>query len=121
MRPELRWLTTNDFPSWEAFAAAERPDPSDCSGWFSCGIGPDGEAGAENFQFLAVTRGAIARVQQEPRRQRLLVVEEFTRESIERTVREHLAKIKGHSWREISEQLRKIMYSEYESTKSPSK
>ena len=118
MRAELRWLETNDFRSWDEFAAAVHPDPFDCSGWFSCGIGPDGDSTTENFQFLAVTPGAISRVQQERRRARLLVVDEFTQESIERALRDHLSKITGHSWQEISTQIRKIMYSEYESTKT---
>jgi len=118
MRAELRWLETNDFPSWDEFAAAERPDPLDCSGWFSCSIGPEGEAGAEDFQFVAATAGAVSRVQQERRRLRLLVVDEFTRQAIERMLREHISKVTGHSWSEISSQLRQAMYSEYESTKA---
>ena len=118
MRAELRWFETNDFRNWDDFAAADRPDPLNCSGWFSCGIGGEGEAGTENFQFMAVTRGAISRVQQEQRQQRFLVVNEFTKESIERALRQHLSKIAGHSWSEISAQLRKVMYSEYESMKS---
>ena len=116
MRGELRWLETNDFPSWVEFATAERSDPFDCSGWFSCGIGPDGEASTENFQFVAATPGAVSRVQSERRRQRLLVVDEFTREAIESMLRVYVSRITGHSWSEISSQLRKTMYSEYEST-----
>lgn len=115
MRAELRWFEPNDFPSWDEFAAAERPDLLDCSGWFSCGIGADGEAQTENFQFIAVTRGAISRMQQEQRRQRFLVVDEFTKDCIERTLRERISTITGHSWSEISDGLRKFMYSEYES------
>jgi len=118
MRAELRWLETNDFRTWDEFAAADRSDPFDCTGWFSCGIGPDGEAGTENFQFVAATPSAISRAQQERQHLRLLVVDEFTREAIERMVREHISKITGHSWSEISSQLRKTMYSEYESTKA---
>lgn len=118
MRTELRWLETNDFPTWEEFAAAERPDGSDCSGWFSCGLGPEGERGEEIFQFVVATPGAVSRVQQERRRLRLLVVDEFTRPAIERMLREHISRIAGHSWSEISTQLRKTMYSEYESTKA---
>jgi hypothetical protein len=117
MRAELRWLETNDFRSWDEFAAADRPDPFDCSGWFTCGIGPDSEAGTENFQFVVATRGAINRVQQDRRRLRLLVVDEFTQEAIESMLRQHISRISGRSWSEISSQLRKTMYSEYESTK----
>jgi hypothetical protein len=116
MRAELRWLETNDFRSWDEFTAAERPDPFDCSGWFSCGIGPDGEAGEENFQLVVATRGAVNRVQQKRRGLRLMVVDPFTREAIESMLREHVSRITGHSWSEISSQLRKTMYSEYEST-----
>jgi hypothetical protein len=118
MRAELRWLETNDFRTWDEFAAADRPDPFDCTGWFSCGIGPYGEPGSENFQFVVATPGGVSRAQQERRYLRLLVVDEFTREAIESMLREHLSKITGHSWSEISSQLRKIMYSEYESTKA---
>ena len=118
MHAELRWLETNDFRSWDEFAAAERPDPFDCSGWFSCGIGLDAEEGTENFRFLAATRGAVVRVQQERRRLRFLVVDEFTKESIEHALRQHISGIKGNSSQEISSQLRKTMYSEYESLKT---
>src|SRR5215472_6427640 len=111
MRFELRWLETNDFPSWDAFAAAERPDPLDCSGWFSCGVGVEGEVGDEIFQVLVATPGAVSRVQQERRRQRLLVVRDFNREAIESTLRDHLATISGRTPVEISQQLRKCMYS----------
>lgn len=117
MRAELQWLETNDYRSWDDFAAAEYPDSFDCSGWFSCGVGAEGEAGTENFQFVAATRCAISSVQQQRRGMRLLVVDEFTRESIERTVRQHLSAITGHSWSEISSQIRKTMYSEYEPKK----
>jgi hypothetical protein len=116
MRGELRWLETNDHRSRDEFGAADRPDAFDCSGWFSCGIGAEGEEGTENFQFVAATRGAIRRVQQQRRAMRLLVVDEFTRESIERTVRRHISAITGYSWSEISTQIRKTMYSEYESS-----
>jgi hypothetical protein len=118
MRAELRWLTTNDFPSWEEFAAAEHPDPFDCSGWFSCGVGGDSEPGEEIFQFVCATPGAVSRVQQERRHLRLLVVAEFTREAIEGMLREHISKITGYSRSDLSIQLRKTMYSEYESTKA---
>lgn len=118
MRAELRWLETNDFKNWEEFAAAPRLDASDCSGWFSCGVGADGEAGEEIFQLIVTTPGAISRVQQERRRLRLLVVDEFTRDAIEKMLREHVSKITGSGWSEISSQLRKTMYSEYESTKA---
>ena len=37
--------------------------------------------------------------------------------AIEKMLREHLSKVTGHSWSEISSQLCKTMYSEYESTK----
>lgn len=117
MRAELRRLETNDFSTWDEFASAERPDPFDCSGWFSCGIGPNAESGTENFQFVAATPDAVSRLQGDRPRLRLLVVAEFTRESIEHMLREHIFKITGHSWSEISSQIRKTMYSEYESTK----
>lgn len=115
MRLELRWLETNDFLSWDAFAAAERPDPLDCSGWFSCGVGVEGENGDEIFQVLVATPGAIRRVQQERKRQRLLVVREFNRQAIEAALRDYLATITGRTQIEINGQLRKCMYSEYES------
>jgi hypothetical protein len=117
MRAELRWLETNDFRTWEEFSAAERPDPFDCSGWFACGIGSDAEPGEETFQFVVATPGAVSRVQRERRGLRLLVVGEFTRAAIEDMLREHVSKITGYQWSDISNQLRKTMYSEYESTR----
>jgi hypothetical protein len=118
MRAELRWLETNDFATWELFALAGRSDPSDCSGWFSCGIGAEGEAGTENFQFVAATPGAVSRVKQGRRGQRFLVVGEFTQKAIEAMLHEHISLIKGRSWSEISSEIRKNLYSEYESTKA---
>ena len=117
MRAEMRWLDTNDFSSWEEFDKATRAEPLEGFGWFSCGIGADGEASTENFQLVVATPLGVPKAQQERRRLRLLVVEEFTRESIEKMLREHVSKITGPSWLEISNQLREIMYSEYESPK----
>ena len=114
MRLELRWLETNDFLSWDAFAAAERPDPLDCSGWFTCGVGVEGENGDEIFQVLVATPDAIRRVQQERKRQRFLVVREFNRQAIETALRDHLSTVTGRTQLEINNQLRKCMYSEYE-------
>src|ERR1044071_2014867 len=118
MRAELRWLETNDFKSWHEFEGAERLDPFDCDGWFSCGIGPQGEAATENFQFLAVTSGAISRVQQRQRGIRFVVVREFTKASVEEALRRHVSEISGASWSAISSQLRRILYSEYEPSKA---
>lgn len=117
MRAELRWLGTNDFSSWDEFAKATPAEPLECFGWFSCSIGADGAAGTEDFQLVVATPLGVPKAQQTRRKLRLLVVEEFTRESVEKMLHEHVSKITGHSWSEISNQLRKTMYSEHESLK----
>jgi len=117
MRAELRWLQTNDFRSWDDFLVAER-DPYDCSGWFYCGVGVPGDPAQEDFQFCASTPSVVSRIKQERRHLRLLMVEIFTHEGIERALRDFIAASEGNSWSEISAELRRKMYSEYESTKS---
>jgi hypothetical protein len=117
MNAELRWLQTSDFRTWEEFVAAER-DPLDCSGWFQCGVGVPGDLSMEDFQFCAATASALAALKQEYRRLRFLLVDEFTREEIERQLHDFLARASGSSWHEIRGQLRERMYSEYESTKA---
>jgi hypothetical protein len=113
MRADLRWIQSNDHSTWQEFAAAAHP-AFDCSGWFTCGIGPVGEKGTDNFQVIIATPTAVPRVQQERRRMRLLVVDEFTPSVIERVVREHVTALAGSSWSEIVAQLQKCMYWEYE-------
>ena len=116
---ELKWIEPNDFFRWEEFGAAEPPEPWNCSGWFTCGIGESGSRSAMNFQFLAATRGAIAGLQQERSPRRFLAVEEFTREGIEKSVRDYLGRLSGLDWPNAEKALCKVMYSEYERPAPP--
>jgi|SRR5688572_11456979 hypothetical protein len=110
---ELHWVEPY-FSSWEEFNATDRPEPWDCSGRFDCGIGEQGRPETQIFYFVAVTKGALARIQQEPTPRRFLVVEEFTREGIEKSVRDFLDRAGRLNWSDSEKELRKAMYSEYE-------
>ena len=72
----------------------------------------------EDFQFCAATPSSVSRIKQERRRLRFLIVDEFTRDEIEKKLRDFIAGASGSSWLEIRTELRKKMYSEYESTKA---
>ena len=72
----------------------------------------------EDFQFCASTPSAVPQLKQEHRHLRLLIVEEFRRDVIERALHDFIAASEGNSWSEISAELRRKLYSEYESTKA---
>jgi hypothetical protein len=49
MRAELGDIETNDYPDWDAFAAAERHEPWNAFGWFTLSIGTKGGGPAADF------------------------------------------------------------------------
>src|SRR5262249_44851267 len=61
LRPELRHISPNDYDGWEAFAAAEHPEPWDEFAWFVLDIGLEGQEGTDLFQVLVATPAAVSR------------------------------------------------------------
>src|SRR5260370_1418527 len=94
MHAELKHISPNDFLDWEAFAAAERPEPWDDFGWFTLSIGHEGGEGADLFQVLVYTPATVSRAKGEVGF-RGVVVEMFEPEVIARTLREHVSAVAG--------------------------
>jgi Immunity protein 8 len=114
MRAELRAIDPNDYPGWDAFAAADRPTPWDDFGWFTVSIAPEGDPGADNFQVLISTPAAISRAKADSGRFRGLVVDSFGPQVIARTLRDHIASLQALTWEDLVDQLRRTMHWEYE-------
>jgi hypothetical protein len=111
---ELRWIAPNDYPGWDAFVAAERPDPWDDFGWFTVGIGAEGAEGTNNFQVLVATPAAASRAQGDGTRFKGVIVDAFEPDAILATLREYVSGIPGNCWEDILTRLRRDMYWEYE-------
>jgi len=114
LRPELRRIIPNDYDGWEAFAAAERPEPWDEFAWFVLDIGLEGQEGSNLFQVLVATPAAVSRAKGNDKHRRVLIVESFEPQAIETALRDHVASLAAHTWDEIVERLRCNMYWEYE-------
>jgi len=114
MRAELRAIEPNDFPGWDAFAAADRPTPWDDFGWFTLSIAPEGDPGSDLFQVLVATPAAISRAKGNSARFRGLVVDSFEPSIIAETLRDHIASLQAHTWDGMVDQLRCTMHWEFE-------
>jgi hypothetical protein len=114
MRAELRDISPNDFPDWQCFAAAERPDRWDDFGWFTVAIGHEKDVGSEFFQVLVATPAAVSRAKGNRGRFRGIIVESFEAEVIASALRVRISAVTGGAWPAIVEQLRQFMYWEYE-------
>lgn len=111
MRAELKWIEPNDFPAWEAYISA---DPLDDFGWFSAGIGPEGEHAADIFQVLVSTPAAVARAQGTASRFRGLIVERFEPDAVQATLRHYVTtRADTGSWTELARELASVMDWEY--------
>jgi hypothetical protein len=114
LHPELQHISPNDYASWEAFAAAEHPEPWDEFAWFVLSIGLEGQEGSTLFQVLVTTPAAVARAKGNDKQRRFLVVESFEPELLAKSLREYVSSVACHTWDEIVERLRAHMYWEYE-------
>lgn len=114
IRAELRHISPNDYDSWEAFAAAEHPEPWDEFGWFVLSIGVEGLEGSDQFQVLVATPAAVARAKGHDKHRRVLVVESFEPEALAAALRSHVSSLVAPTWDSIVERLRCNMYWEYE-------
>jgi hypothetical protein len=114
LRAELRGISPNDYPSWEAFVAAEPPEPWDAFGWFVLDVGVEGERGSTFFQALVATPAAVTRARGNARHRRVLVVESLEPQALETALRDHVASASAHTWDDIVAKLRRTMYWEYE-------
>jgi hypothetical protein len=88
--------------------------PSDHFGWFTLGIGPAGERGADLFQVCISTPEAIGRASKGRSKFRGLVVESFKPEEIRQKLRDYISSLQGLTWAEDLNQLRQVMRWEYE-------
>jgi hypothetical protein len=114
LRAELRHISPNAYDNWDAFAAAEHPEPWDEFGWFVLDIGVEGREGTTLFQVLVATAAAVARAKGTDKHRRVLVVESFEPQTLAAALRDHVSSLVAHTWDEIVEQLRCNMYWEYE-------
>jgi hypothetical protein len=116
MRAQIKYISPNDYPDWEAFASSERPEPWDDYGWFSLDIGDDESSGGgtETFQVLVATPAAVRRAKANRGGFRGIIVDVFEPEAVEKALREHVSAITGRSWEEICDKLRRIMLWECE-------
>ena len=114
MRAELRAIDPNDHLGWDAFVAAERPEPWDDFGWFTLSIGPEGDPGTSYFQVLVSTPAAVSRAKGELGRFQGLIVDSFEPGVVETTLREYVSSLQGLTWQDLVEQLRRTMHWEYE-------
>ena len=118
MRAELRDVSPNDYPGWEAFASSERPEPWDDFGWFELSIGPEGDKGCDLFQVLVTTPAAVSRAKLDCKRHhkefRCLLVETFEPDVIAKALRDHVSGLTALTWDGLVKQLRRSMYWEYE-------
>jgi hypothetical protein len=116
LHPVLRHISPNDYDSWEAFCAAEHPEPWDEYAWFVLDIGLEDQPGTDLFQVLVATPKAVSRAKGKGRHRRVLVVESFEPAALDAALRSHVASVVAHTWDEIVERLRRNMYWEYEKT-----
>jgi hypothetical protein len=114
LRAELRHISPNAYPDWDAFASSERREPWDDFGWFELNIGLEGREGTDLFQVLAATPAAVSRAKGDDKHRRILVVDSFEPADLARELREYVSSVTAHTWDEIVEQLRRTMYWEYE-------
>src|SRR5262245_40282220 len=114
MRAELRAIDPNDYAGWEAFVAADRPEPWDAFGWFTLSIAPQGDPGTNYFYVLVATPAAVSRAKGDAGRFRGIIVESFEPEVIAQTLRDHVASLQGLTWQDLIDQLRRTMHWEYE-------
>ena len=114
MKAQLRYIEPNDTLDWETFAARESADPWDDWGWFTAGIGPDGEEGADLFQVLVCTPMAMHKAIDGNEVFRGLVIDSFDPQSIRNTIREFVAAIRGADWPDFVRQLQSALRWEYE-------
>jgi hypothetical protein len=114
LRPELQDISPNDYASWDAFAAAEHPEPWDEFTWFHLEIGLEGQEDGTLFQVLVSNAAAVSRAKGNDSSRRVLVVQSFEPQSLLNELRDHVASCSAHTWDEIVERLRKTMYWEYE-------
>jgi hypothetical protein len=119
MRAELRSIEPNDYPGWEAFAAAPVAEPWNHFGWFTLSIGREGSPGEDLFQVVVTTPGAVSRATSKGRRFRGLVIDWFEPEAVARRLRAFVSSAPGHTWEEIVDQLREVMLWEYEGMPRP--
>jgi hypothetical protein len=111
---ELRHISPNDYDDWEAFAAAEHPEPWNEFGWFVLDIGLAGQAGTTLFQVLAATPAAVSRAKGNDKQRRVLLVDSFEPDVLAAALKDYVSSIAAHTWNDIVEQLRRSMYCEYE-------
>jgi hypothetical protein len=114
LRATLLQISPNDYQSWEAFAAAEHPEPWDEFGWFVLDIGVDGQEGTTLFQVLVATPAAVSRAKGNDKHRRILVVDSFEPEALAAALKDHVSSLRADTWDEVVEQLRRNMYWEYE-------
>jgi Immunity protein 8 len=114
LRPELRWISPNDYRSWEEFASAEHPEPWDEFGWFVLDIGVEGDVGTYSFQVLVATPAAVTRAKGGVAGRRFLVVDSFEPEALAAALRDYVSSQAAHTWDDIIAKLRRNMYWEYE-------
>ncbi len=114
MKAQLRFIESNDTLDWQAFAARESPDPWDDWGWFTVGIGPDGEEGTDLFQVVICTPTAKHKTLDGNDVFRGLIVDSFDPESIRNVIHEFVSSVTGANWLDCVRQLQMALRWEYE-------
>jgi Immunity protein 8 len=96
LRPDLRQISPNDYDSWDAFAAAEHPEPWDEFAWFVLGIGLEGHEGTTLFQVLITTPPAAGRAKGNDKDRRILIVDSFEPDLLRAALTEYVASFCPH-------------------------
>jgi hypothetical protein len=114
MEAQLRFIESNDTLDWETFAERESPDPWNDWGWFTVGVGPENEQGADLFQVVVCTAAAKHKTIDGNKAFRGIVVESFDPETIKIRLHEFVDSVSGLDWPDCVRQLQAALHWEYE-------
>ena len=114
MRAQLRFIESNDTLDWETFAARESPDPWNDCGWFTLGVGNDGEQGTDLFEVVVCTPSAKHQTIDGHQKFRGIIVDSFEPEVISAALHDFVDSISGRDWPECVRQLQTALRWEYE-------
>ena len=113
MKAEIHHLESNDHVDWNDFVRYQSPDPYDDFGWFHVTIGVSGVTGGNDFQVCVATPRAVGRIKRGGFVPSILV-DQFDAATVEKSIRDRVDSVSGHSWEQLVDQLREFMHWEYE-------
>jgi len=110
-KPELKYLLSIELEDGQL-----PEDPEDCSIFVEANIGLQDEEGSDIFSFYVVTPKALQ--QDTPRWGRgLLIVNRFSWETVETSIKKLLRHCNGDDWEEIASELNKRLHWEFDNYK----